>query len=357
MVYTTLRKMIFFIALLLAAQIMLAQKNNMHERLDSLFNALAAGNKAMGSICISQNGKPIYSHATGYSQMESPKKIQATEATKYRVASITKMFTAAIIFQLVQEGKIDFANTLDEYFPQIPGASKITIAMMLSHRSGLHNLLDDPDYPSWKEIPKRQDEVIKMISKYALDFTPDSRASYSNSNFILLGYIIESKCKKPYSEVVQERVINRIGLKNTYYGGKTNTDNNESFSYVYNGSWVRQTSADVSILAAAGALVSTPEDLTKFIEALFTRKVIKHRYLNSMQNITDGFGMGMMPFPYLDHMAYGHTGNIDGFNSMLQYFPEEKIAICYCSNGLSIPLTDVMNAVLGIVFAAQEKTN
>lgn len=348
-----MRKLICCTALLTIATMMPAQ-DKMHARLDSLFNSLAESNKAMGSICISRGGKVLYNHASGYSLIEGSKKISATEATKYRIASITKMFTAAIIFQLVQEGRIDFSNTLDEYFPQLPGASKITIGMMLSHRSGLHNILDDPDYLSWKEIPKKQDEVVKMIGKYPLDFTPDSKAAYSNSNFILLGYIIESKCKKPYSEVVKERVIERIGLKDTYYGSKTNIENNESYSYAYNGGWVRQSSADMSILAGAGALISTPSDLTRFIEALFARRVIKHRHLNTMQNITDGFGMGMLQFPYGDKMAYGHTGNIDGFNSILQYFPEEKIAICYCSNGLSIPINDVMNAVLGIVFSSPE---
>lgn len=346
--------MIFCTALLTIATMMPAQ-NSMHVRLDSLFTSLAESNKAMGSICIAQNGKVLYTHASGYSLIEGSKKIPATESTKYRIASITKMFTAAIIFQLVQEGKLDFSNTLDEYFPQVPGAAKITIAMMLSHRSGLHNILDDPDYPSWKEVPKRQDEVLKMISKYPLDFPPDSKAAYSNSNFILLGYIIENKCKKPYSEVVNERVIAKIGLKNTYYGSKTNTDNEESYSYAYYNGWAKQTSADMSILAGAGALVSTPEDLTKFIEALYGRKIIKHRYLNTMQNIIDGYGMGMLPFPYADKMAYGHAGSIDGFNSMLQYFPDEKLSVCYCSNGLTIPIADVMNAVLGIVFSSINK--
>lgn len=349
-----MRKWIFCAALLILATMMPAQ-DRMHQRLDSLFASLAESNKAMGSVCITQNGKVLYHHATGYSLIDGNQKKAATESTRYRIASITKMFTAVIIFQLVQEGKIDFSNTLDEYFPQMPGASKITIEMMLNHHSGLHNILDDPDYPNWKEIPKKQEEVLKMISKYPLDFPPDSKASYSNSNYILLGYIIESICKKPYSEVVKERVISKAGLKNTYYAGKTNIDLGESYSYVYTTAWTKQPEADVSILAGAGGLISTPEDLTKFIESLYGRKIIRHRYVTMMQNIKDGFGLGMAQFPYADRVSYGHIGNIDGFNSILQYFPDDKLSVCYCSNGLSIPINDVMNAVLGIVFASLDE--
>ncbi|CAK9254273.1 unnamed protein product [Sphagnum jensenii] len=271
----------------------------------------------MGSVCISMNGKMLYSHTTGYSSMEGTHAVSANENTKYRIASITKMFTAAIIFQLIQEGKLDYSNTLDQFLPGLPGASKITIAMMMSHRSGLHNILDDPDYPNWKSQPKTKEEVLKMINRYPLDFAPDSKAAYSNTNYILLGYIIEEKCGKPYSE--------------------------------------KQVEADMSILAGAGALLSTPDDLNKFIQGLYAHKLFKSRYLLHMQSITDGFGMGMTEFVYGEHKAYGHTGSIDGFNSQLEYFPDDKLAIAYCSNGLSIPIADVLNEVHSIVYQALEE--
>jgi len=346
----TMRKWMICGALILIATIMQAQ-DNMRQRLDSLLNAMAADNRAMGSICISHAGKVIYHHTTGFSSADAGNRIAAQDGSKYRIASVTKMFTAAIICQLVQEGKIDFSNTLDEYYPQLPGASKITIGMMLSHRSGLHNILDDPDYLSWKETPKTQDEMLKLIGKYPLDFTPDAKSSYSNSNFVLLGYIIEKVCKKPYSEVVHDRVIAKAGLKNTYYGHKTDIAQGECYSYVYGGgAWQRQPEADMTILGGAGALISTPEDLTKFIDALYARKLLRHRYLNMMQNVIDGFGLGMEQFPFGERVAYGHHGNIDGYFSMLQYFPDDKLAVSYCSNGLMIPITDLINGVLKIVY-------
>lgn len=328
---------------------MIYAQDTTRERLDSLFDALAAGNKAMGTICITQNGKHIYSRSIGYTQLDNDIKIPADHKTKYRVASLTKMFTAAIMFQLIQEGKIDFESTLDEYYKDLPGAKNITIAMMMSHRSGLHNIFDEPDFTSWKTIQRSEDEVVAMIGKNPLDFTPDSKAAYSNSNYLLLGYIIERICHKPFSEVVHDRIISRIGLKHTYYGGKTDLSKGECYSYVYDNGWVKQPEADMSILGAAGALVSTPADINKFIEALYAHRLFKVRYLAKMLEIKDGFGMGMMPYSYGSHTAYGHPGGIDGFNSILEYFPEDDLIICYCSNGQYYNMSDIINPVLSII--------
>ena len=344
------RKLILCIGMILTATLMMSAQKTTHERLDSLFDALAAGNKAMGSICISQSGKVIYQRTIGYSVIDGKTKEPANENTRYRVASITKMFTATIIHQLIHEGKIEFETTLDEYFKGLPGAANITIAMMMSHRSGLHNIFDDPDFSNWKTIKKTEDEVVAMIGKNPLDFAPDSKASYSNSNYILLGYIIEQICHKPYAEVVHDRIISKIGLKNTYYGDKTNLSKGECYSYVYANDWVKQPEADMSILGGAGALVSTPSDMNKFIEALYAHRLCKAKYINKMQEIKDGYGMAMMPYSYGAHVAYGHPGGIDGFNSVLEYFPDDEITICYCSNGQYYNMSDIIDPALSIVF-------
>jgi D-alanyl-D-alanine carboxypeptidase len=343
------RKLIIsFILFIAASAIMQAQ--TIQTRLDSLFDALSASHRAMGSISISQGGRVIYSRATGYSAIDATAKVPATTDTKYRIASITKMFTAAMIFQLIQEGEIETSTTLDEYFPKLPGAKNITIGMMLSHRSGIHNILDDPDWGSWKDKAKTQSEMLAMIGKYPLDFTPGSKASYSNSNYILLGYIIEQICDKPYKEAVNERIISKIGLKNTYCGAKTDISKGECYSYAYSNDWTKQVEADMSILGGAGSILSTPADLNTFIVALYSNKIVKSSSLEQMLDITDGYGMGIIPFPLGQRTGYGHNGGIDGFSSLLEYFPDDDLAISYCSNGITGTAGDVVNAALTIVF-------
>jgi CubicO group peptidase (beta-lactamase class C family) len=311
---------------------------------------LAEKNKAMGSVAISKNGQILYSRAIGYAYVNGSEKIPATENTRYRIGSISKMFTAAIIFQLIEEGKLELTTNLSRFFPAIPNADKITIGNLLNHRSGLHNFTDDPDYASWMTKAKTPDEMVTIIAGYKPDFQPNEKTAYSNSNFVLLGYIIEKITKQQYSKVLTERITSKIGLLNTYYGGRTDVKKKESFSYQYINDWQVQPETDMSIPGGAGSVVSTPADLTKFIEALFSLKLVSANSLAQMKTITNGLGMGMFQMPFYDRKAYGHNGSIDGFGSNLAYFPADSITVAYCSNGLVYSLNNIMIGILSIVF-------
>jgi CubicO group peptidase (beta-lactamase class C family) len=319
-------------------------------KLDSLFNILAEKNKAMGSLTISKNGTVLYNKAIGYSFISDNEKKTSTNITKYRIGSISKMFTATMIFQLIEEGKIKLTTTLDTYFPNIPNANKITISNLLNHRSGIHNLTDNPDYTTWMTQPKTHDEILSIISKSKVDFQPNEKASYSNSNYIILGYIIEKISKQPYSKNLNERITSKIGLSNTYCGGSTNINANESFSYQFATYWKQLPETDMSIPGGAGSIVSTPTDLTKFIEALFSLRLISYNSLIQMKTMTDSYGMGMFQIPFYTKRAYGHNGGIDGFASNLAYFPEDSIAVAYCTNGQVYPLNDILIGILSVCF-------
>src|SRR5687767_12935569 len=115
-------------------------------KLDSLFDILAANNKAMGSVVLSKHGAVVYSKSIGYSTISGEKREPATENTVYRVGSITKMFTATMIFQLIEERKLSMTTTLDKYYRQFPNAGNVTIGHMLSHRSGLYNYTNDSSF-------------------------------------------------------------------------------------------------------------------------------------------------------------------------------------------------------------------
>lgn len=320
------------------------------QKLDSLLNILAEKNKAMGSLAISRNGTVVYSKAIGYSFISGSEKKPATTLTKYRIGSISKMFTATLIFQLIEEGKVNLSSTLDNYFPTIPNAGKITIGNLLNHRSGIHNFTSNPDYTTWMTQPKTQDEMIDIIAKNQPDFQPNKKTSYSNSNFVLLGYIIEKLTKQSYAQNLKQRITSKIGLANTYYGGKTYVANNECFSYRFTNDWEQLPETDMSIPGGAGSIVSTPTDLTQFIEALFALKLVSNNSLVQMKTITDGLGMGMMQIPFYSRTAFGHNGAIDGFVSNVAWFPEDHLAISYCTNGIVYPFNDILIGVLSICF-------
>jgi len=319
-------------------------------KLDKFFDALAEKNKAMGSLTVSKNGNVLYSRAVGYSQISDKEKKSSTVSTKYRVGSITKMFTATMILQLVEENKIRLTDTLDKFYPQMPNAGKITVGNLLNHRSGLHSFTADADFPTWLGKPKTQSEMLAVIAKGKPLFEPNAKAAYSNSNYVLLGYIIEKVSGKSYQTVLKEKITGKIGLSNTYLGGKRNAGDNESYSYSYAGDWKSATETDMSIPGGAGALVSTPTDLTKFITALFGSKLVSENSLNQMKTMTDGYGMGMFQYPLDGKKLYGHTGGIDGFNSMLVYLPEENLAVAYTSNGTVYSVNDILLGVFAVYF-------
>src|SRR5437879_3248553 len=125
-------------------------------KLDQLFDRLLEKNKAMGSLTLAKDGNVLYSRSFGYSRVKGAEMKPATATTKYRIASITKMFTAVMIFQLVEEGRLKLNDTLGKFFPQVPNADRITIGQMLWHRSGIHDLEADG---SWGHQARTKDEL------------------------------------------------------------------------------------------------------------------------------------------------------------------------------------------------------
>ncbi|NHA05105.1 beta-lactamase family protein [Mucilaginibacter sp. HC2] len=319
-------------------------------KLDSFFVALNTKDQNMGSIAIAANGVLIYQNAIGYSQVNKGVKTPATIETKYRIGSISKMFTATMIFQLIDEGKLSFDTPLASYFPQLPNAGKITIREMLDHRSGLHNFTNDSLYTTYMGSPKSEAEMITIFARQKPDFEPDTKAEYSNTNFVLLGYIIEKLTGKTYAEELKKRVTSKIGLADTYYGTKANPAKNEAYSYNYSAQWTQMPETDMSIPGGAGAIVSTPADLVKFINALFAGKLISQTNLELMKTMKDNYGMAMFMIPFYDKKGFGHSGGIDGFSSLLAYFPEDKLTIAYISNGVRYSTNDVVIGALSIYF-------
>jgi D-alanyl-D-alanine carboxypeptidase len=345
-------KILSLIFLLFALSFSVFSQNFDQAKLDQFFDALSTKNKGMGSLAISKDGKILYTRAVGISHIGDNGFVSADAKSKYRIGSITKMFTATMVFQLVEEGKLKLDDTLDKFFPEIPNAKKITVAQMLNHHSGIHNFTDDAqNYLSYSRRPQTHEQLLAIIGKTTPDFEPGAKAAYSNSNYLLLGYIIEKIAKKSYKDALNERIAVKINLSDTFYGGKINGANNESLSFDFiNGAWKVFGETDMSVPGGAGAIVSTPTDLTKFITALFDGKLVSQKSLDVMKTITDGYGSGILQFPLDDKKLYGHNGGIDGFTSMLVYLPEEKLAVAYISNGTVYSVNDILLAAFAVYY-------
>ena len=317
-------------------------------KLNTYFQVLEKNNKFMGSVALSKNGELIYSKSIGYADLEH--KIKATEKTKYRIGSITKSFTSVLIFKAIEKKKLDINETIDTWFPTITNSDKITIKHLLTHRSGIHNFTNNANYLQWNTQSKTEKEMIEIIQKGGSDFQPNSRAMYSNSNFVLLTFILEKTFNMSYSELVQTQIVKPLRLTNTYVFGKINPKNNESKSYHYFGSWKKEAETDFSVPLGAGAITSTPTDLIKFANALFEGQLLTPESLKIMKTIKEGYGSGLFQIPFYSKIGFGHTGGIDGFRSVYSYFEDDKISYALTSNGTNMNNNDISIAVLSAVF-------
>jgi CubicO group peptidase (beta-lactamase class C family) len=311
-------------------------------KLDSLFNNLENHNLAIGGVAISFGGKVVYQRSFGKNQVPQ---------TEYRIGSISKMFTAVLTYQLIDEKKLSLKQTLSTYFPDLPNADRITIAELLGHRSGLANFTNNTNYDEWKDQPKTHEQLLLMIKNQKPDFEPNAKADYNNSNYLLLSYILEKIYHKPYKAIVNEKIIKRLNLSHTYYGLNPGFQPGEAISYHYiNSEWKQDKAAYLDNFSGAGAIISTPPDMLKFINGLFEGRLISKASLDTMKTIRDGYGKGMFPYGDEKHDGFGHNGKTEGFGASLQYYPENKLAIAYCTNGEVYPKAQILDDIFKICF-------
>ncbi|HLO74074.1 MAG TPA: serine hydrolase domain-containing protein [Flavobacterium sp.] len=342
-------KKILFLFVLTFSLASIAQER--FEKIDSLLTYLNQNNKFMGSLCIREGENVVFNKAYGYADGE--KNILANRETKYKIGSVTKTFTAVMIMQLIEEKKLTLQTKLNRFYPKIPNAEKISIYDLLHHRTGIVDYING-DTITAKNIYRfhSKEEMIQKITDYKPLFEPGTKHQYSNSNYNLLGYIIETLTKKSYAENIQTRIVKKANLANTYFPeGKINTSVGESYSYSFNGTeWEKVEEWENSIAYSAGAMISTPADLTRFMHALFEGKLVKPASLEQMKEIKDGYGKALVQFPFGERRFYGHTGGIENFRAVVGYYPTEKLGVSLIVNGDNFNRNDIMIGVLSIYY-------
>lgn len=195
-------------------------------------------------------------------------------------------------------------------------------------------------------VPRTKDETLAFIARGTPDFEPGEKRSYNNAAYVLLGYVVEKLAGKPYQGALKERITGKLGLKDTYAGtGKTDVSKKESFSYSYAGDWKQHEEMDLSIPGGAAAIISTPSDLVKFIQALFDGKLISQENVNQMKN-----GMAMSEQKLGGKTIYGNQGGLDGFSSTVLYLPEEKLAVAYSANAKVYSHGKIFSGIIDIYY-------
>lgn len=344
-------KLSYLFGFLLAAFFCNAQAQQMNTaKLDSFFNALSANNQAMGSFLIAKDGKSIYQKVTGYSQIEGDKKTPATLETKYRIGSITKTFTAVMIFQLIDEKKLSLDTRLSKFFPNMPNATRITIGNLLNHTSGLTDFVDENR--DWITDPHSKAELLDKIAEVKPNFEPGTNQKYSNGGYLLLGYILEKITGKTYEHTLKQRILKKIGLKSTIAGTINNSHKLEARPYSFNETWIPVKDIYFPDVIGVGDILSTPQDLMVFINALTSGKLVSTKSYNKMSTFTgpEMFGMGLLEAPYEGKTLIGHNGGTFASISNMYAIPNEGMSFVFTTNAMNYRMNDITLSILAAYY-------
>ena len=292
-----------------------------------------------GSVLVAENGKVIYKKGLGLANMEW--NIPNTPETRFRLGSITKQFTATLILQLVEQGKIKLDGKLSDYLPDYRKdvGEKVTVHQLLSHTSGIPSYTGLPGFfNNVSRNPYSVDEFVKKYASNDLEFEPGSKFSYNNSGYFLLGAIIEKVTGKPYEQVLKEKIFEPLGMKNTGYDHHATLIQKRASGYEKTADgYVNAAYLDMSLPYAAGSLYSTVEDLYLWDQALYTERVLSTQskdlmYKPNLENYAYGWAITKAKLGTETVPQIGHNGGINGFNTLILRFPVQKNLIVLLDN-------------------------
>jgi CubicO group peptidase (beta-lactamase class C family) len=330
------------------------------EKIDELMKQYNEYAQFNGSVLVSENGKVIYKKGFGLANMEWEVPNQAD--TKHRLGSVTKQFTAMLILQLVEKGKLDLNVPITTYLPDYPKETGniITIHHLLTHTSGIPNFTSFKNYLKDLSINTfSPDALIKIFADSSLQFKPGEKFSYSNSGYLLLGVIIEKVSGKSYEQILRENILNPLKMNNTGYDHHETILKNRASGY--ENKYKNADYIDMSVPYSAGALYSTVEDLYLWDQALYnetllsskTRDLLFKPYIKAMGR-SYGYGWYIAKDRFGNTgdslIVIGHSGGINGFNTYIQRIPSDKNLILLLNNTGSAPLMEINRAIMSILY-------
>jgi CubicO group peptidase (beta-lactamase class C family) len=316
------------------------------DRIDGLLSAYHDHDKLNGAALVAADGEVIYSRGFGLANMEWD--IPNATDTRFRLGSITKQFTAAVILQLVEEGRLSVEDPVTKHLPDYPAepGDRITIHHLLTHTSGIPSYTGLPGFmEDHSRDPYTPEAFVEVFSGLELEFEPGSQWRYNNSGYFLLGVIIEKIEGKPYEDVLAERIFGPLGMADSGYDRSERITPRRAAGYERRGLGYRNARyLDMSLPYAAGSLYSTVEDLYRWDRALYGEQLLPaaHRDLLWTPHEAVGddaaYGYGFM----LRSMPIGssgrtvatvqHGGGINGFNTLLLRIPADEHLVVLLSN-------------------------
>jgi len=302
-------------------------------RMDTIVRSYADTRAFMGAVLVARDGQVLFDKAYGFANLEWS--IPNTTTTKFRLGSVTKQFTAASILLLEERGKLKTSDPVGKYMPDAPAAwSGITIFHLLTHTSGIPNFTSFPEYRQLERFDTPVRDVVAKFRDRPLDFAPGEKMLYSNSGYVVLGYLVEKISGQDYDSFVQQNIFTPLGMKDTGYDSNTRIIPQRAAGYTPAPGGLRNADfVHMSVPHGAGALYSTTHDLLLWEQGLFGGKLLSAGSLAKMTTpFKSDYGMGVMIQTVNGRRRISHGGSIEGFNTSLAYFPDSKVVVVSLGN-------------------------
>ncbi len=302
-------------------------------RMDQLVQSYVASHQFMGSVLVARDTQVLYNKGFGSANLEWD--VPNSPATKFRLGSVTKQFTAASILLLEERGKLSVSDPVKKYLADAPAAwDKITIFHLLTHSSGIPNFTGFPDYAKLEPFAATSEQLVARFRDKPLDFEPGDKMQYSNSGYVLLGHLIEKITGDSYEKFVRLNIFLFLGMKDSGYDSNSAIIPHRASGYVRAGDRFENAGfIHMSVPHGAGALYSTTEDLLKWEQGLFGGKLLRAESLQKMTTpFKNNYAFGLMVETTGGRKVISHGGGIEGFNTQLAYYPDDKLTVVVLGN-------------------------
>ena len=326
-----MKNLIFYCLMLMTLR---AGSQTVQQSIDELLKAHARQNTFNGTVLVAQHGKLIMQK--GYGFQDYKKNQKNDELTLFQVGSITKQFTATLILQLQEKKLLSIRDPLSRFIPDFPRGDSITIENLLNHTSGIYNYTNDDEFMmSQSSKPIAVLDLIARFKQQPLEFKPGSQYHYSNSGYVLLGYIIEKLSGKTWYQVIREQILTPLQLNHSGFDFKNLIDPHKATGYLKftTKQQVPATIVDSSVSYAAGALYTTAGDLYRWNQALYNHTILSDSSLNSaFTPHLAKYGYGWVIDSSFGKKVEMHEGGIFGFAGFIARIPADSTCIILIDN-------------------------
>ncbi|MDX1907254.1 MAG: serine hydrolase domain-containing protein [Bacteroidia bacterium] len=320
------------------------------EVLDAVLRTYQAAGLFNGTALVQHRGEVLLQQGYGYRDLD-PYTLNLSQ-TQFQIGSLTKQFTAAIILRLQEQGDLRVSDPLSRFLPAYPEGDRITLHHLLSHTAGVWNYTDDPDLMQHGlGIPKTRAEMLALFATKPLQFEPGSDMRYSNSGYLLLGYVIEEVTGMSYGAAVRSMVFEPLGMTNSGYDFQGLVSDQKAVGYLRleGASGTPAPPVHASVSGAGGALYATASDLLIWHHAL-ARFLSPASLRQAFTPYRAGFGYGWVADSIAGRQGLYHNGSIPGFTSNIYRVPEDNTCVILLANQATPAIDTITRTLLAILY-------